>query len=411
MTEIVIHPDNIGDLRQLPRYCPFGAIVIEQGQAVVTAGCRMCRLCVRKGPPGVFELRETAEQPFDISGWNGIAVYVEHEQGDIHPVTLELLGKAAELAKAAPQPVYCLFIGHGITAAAEKLRDCHADTVFVYDHPALEHFRIEPYSSAFADFIAAIRPAVVLVGGTSVGRSLAPRLAARFRTGLTADCTSLEIQPDGALAQIRPAFGGNIMAHIVTPKRRPQFATVRYKIFSMPATTARKRSTVVECHVKPEMLHSSIQVLEILPKPRVKGIEDAEVIVAAGRAIKKPEDLEMLLELAGLLNGEIAGTRPMIEAGLVEPQRQIGLSGRTVKPRLLVTCGISGAIQFVAGMKGSETILAINTDPEANIFKVAHYCMVGDMYKIVPAMIKRIKRHKCIPDFIPAVGNQHNERL
>lgn len=411
MAEIRIHPGKISDLRQLTRYCPFGAIVIEQGQAVVTAACKMCRLCVRKGPPGVFELRETAEQPVDLSDWSGIAVYVEHEQGVVHPVTLELLGKAGELAKVSAQPIYCLFIGRGTASAAEKLRSYQVDTIFVYDDPELEHFRIEPYSAAFADFIAAIRPAVVLVGGTTVGRSLAPRLAARFRTGLTADCTSLEIQQDGALAQIRPAFGGNIMAHIITPKRRPQFATVRYKIFPMPVPETRKRGTITVRHVQPEWFNSAIHVVEIMPKPRAKGIEDAEVIVAAGRAIKKAQDLEMLRELAGLLNGEIAGTRPMIEAGLVEPQRQIGLSGRTVKPKLLITCGISGAIQFVAGMKGSETILSINNDPEANIFKVAHYCLVGDLYRIVPALIERIKKRKEKPDFPATVESYHHEQL
>jgi electron transfer flavoprotein alpha subunit len=163
--------------------------------------------------------------------------------------------------------------------------------------------------------------------------------------------------------------------------------------------------------VQPEWFNSAIHVVEIMPKPRVKGIEDAEVIVAAGRAIKKAQDLEMLRELAGLLNGEIAGTRPMIEAGLVEPQRQIGLSGRTVKPKLLITCGISGAIQFVAGMKGSETILAINNDPEANIFKVAHYCLVGDLYRIVPALIERIKKHREKPDFPATVESYHHEQL
>jgi electron transfer flavoprotein alpha subunit len=411
MAELVIHPEKISDLRQLPRYCPFGAIVIENGQPAITAACKMCRLCVRKGPSGVFELRESIEQPIDLSGWNGIAVYVEHEQGAIHPVTLELLGKAGELAKVSPQPIYCLFIGQGIQDAADKLLSYNVDNVFVYEHPELEHFRIEPYSAAFADFIAAIRPSIVLVGGTTVGRALAPRLAARFRTGLTADCTSLEIQPDGALAQIRPAFGGNIMAHIITPKRRPQFATVRYKIFPMPLPEVTQRGEITVCPLKPEWFNSAIDVVEIMPKPRVKGIEDAEVIIAAGRAIKKPEDLEMLRELAGLLNGELAATRPLIEAGMVEPQRQIGLSGRTVKPKLLITCGISGAIQFVAGMRGSETIMSINIDPEANIFKIAHYCLVGDLYKIIPALIERIKKSKDNRQFLAAVEKCHHEQL
>jgi electron transfer flavoprotein alpha subunit len=216
MAELVIHPEKINDLRQLTRYCPFGAIVIENGQPAVTAACKMCRLCVRKGPPGVFELRESIDQPIDLSGWNGIAVYVEHEQGAIHPVTLELLGKAGELAKTSPQPIYCLFIGLGIRDAAEKLLSYNVDNIFVYEHPELEHFRIEPYSAAFADFIDAIRPSIVLVGGTTVGRSLAPRLAARFRTGLTADHIALEMQPTAHL----PRFAHLRRKHAVHAQHR-----------------------------------------------------------------------------------------------------------------------------------------------------------------------------------------------
>lgn len=404
MAEIVIHADKISDVAAATRLCPFGAIVEESGKLTITAACKMCRLCAKNGPAGAFELVENAETEVDLSQWRGIAVYVEHEQGVIHPVTLELLGKAQELAKKAPQPICCVFIGSGITDKARELLPYGADEIFVYDDPALEHFRIEPYTMAFADFIATQHPAIMLVGGTTVGRSLAPRVAARFRTGLTADCTSLEIQDDGGLAQIRPAFGGNIMAHICTPKRRPQFSTVRYKIFSMPEPTANPQGKVTPCRVKPEFLASAIDVLEVMPKQQVKGIEDAEVIVAAGRGIKKPEDLEMLRELAGLLGGELAGTRSLIEAGWVDPRRQIGLSGRTVKPKLLITCGISGAIQFVAGMKSSALIVSINTDPDAPIFKTAHYCLVGDLYQIVPELIAKIKNHSGSETIIQPVG-------
>jgi electron transfer flavoprotein alpha subunit len=391
MAEIVIHSDKISNPEAVLKLCPFGAIVMEKGSLSITAACKMCRICIKKGPPGAFEFIENIDEEINTSDWKGIAVYVEHERGVIHPVTLELLGKAKELAKKAQQPIYCLFIGSGIKEKAAGLLPYGPDEIFVYDAPALEHFRVEPYTAAFADFLEKQHPAIMLVGGTTVGRSLAPRVAARFRTGLTADCTSLEIQDDGGLAQIRPAFGGNIMAHIMTPKRRPQFATVRYKIFSMPEPETNPKGKITDCKIKPEFLKSAIDVLEVMPKQQVKGIEEAEVIIAAGRGIKKQEDLEMLKELAALLNGELASTRSLIESGWVEARRQIGLSGRTVKPKLLITCGISGAIQFVAGMKNSETIISINTDPEAPIFKAAHYCLVGDLYKIVPELISRIK--------------------
>ncbi len=409
MAEIIIHQDKITDFKSVIKLCPFGAIVLEQGKLVITAACKMCRLCLKKGPAGAFEMLENHDDAINTADWQGIAVYVEHEQGVIHPVTLELLGKARELAKQSPQPVYALFIGKDSRKAAEKLLPYGPDEIMAYDHPGLEDFRIEPYAAAFSDFISRVKPAIILVGGTTVGRSLAPRVAARFRTGLTADCTSLEIQPDGGLAQIRPAFGGNIMAHITTPKRRPQFATVRYKIFPLPEPMDNPKGKITPLPVKPEYLESAIEVLEVSPKQLTKGIEEAEVIVAAGRGVKKPEDLEMLRELASLLNGELAATRSLIEAGWVDPRRQIGLSGRTVKPRLLITCGISGAIQFVAGMKGSETIMSINTDPEAPIFNTAHYALVGDLYQVIPELIARIKADGATEFMHSMTGGQKND--
>lgn len=391
MAEIAVHNELVSDPEAMVKLCPFGAIELNGGKLSVNAACRVCRICLKKGPKGAFELIEGKVEEVDLTQWNGIAVYVEHEQGEIHPVTLELLGKARELAGKKPQPVLCLYIGNGIRKQAETLLRYGADEVFVYDHPAFEHFRIEPYAAAFSDFIETRKPAVMLVGGTTVGRSLAPRVAARFRTGLTADCTSLEMQPDGALAQIRPAFGGNIMAHIVTPRRRPQFSTVRYKIFSAPKPVENPTGRIVERPVKEAFLESALEVLSVAPKGSAKGIEDADVIVAAGRGLKRKEDLDMLQELASLLGGELAGTRTLIESGWLDPKRQIGLSGRTVKPKLIITCGISGAIQFVAGMKGSELIMSINTDKEAPIFKTAHYCLAGDLYGIVPSLISQIK--------------------
>ncbi len=263
----------------------------------------------------------------------------------------------------------------------------------VYEDPAFEHFRIEPYANALEDFIASVHPSSVLVGGTANGRSLAPRVAARFRTGLTADCTVLEMSETTDLDQIRPAYGGNIMAHINTPKHRPQFATVRYKIFPIPPPAA-PHGRLVRHTLAADRLASAIEVLSRTPKPAEKGIEEADVLVVCGRGVRRPEDIAMLRELAALLGGEVASTRAVVEAGWLDAKRQIGLSGRTVKPKLIVTCGVSGAIQFVAGMGGSETIVAINSDPKAPIFKVAHIALVGDLYTIVPELIARIKAKK-----------------
>lgn len=393
MAHIEIHPELAADWDALQKLCPFGAIELDGGKLAINAACRMCRICIKKGG-GVFEFIEDAAPGIDKSQWNGIAVLAEIDDGHhLHPVTLELLGKARELADKVNYPVYALVIGHNVAAAAEKLLSYGADEVFVYDSPELEFFKIEPYANVLEDFIRKQRPSSMLVGGTVNGRSLAPRTAARFRTGLTADCTVLDISPNTDLDQIRPAYGGNIMAHINTPKHRPQFATVRYKIFSIPEESEAK-GKITNCELPETALSSKIDVLERKKKEVEQGIEDAEVLIVAGRGVKKKEDLELLEELAGLLNGRIASTRAVIEAGWMNPKLQIGLSGRTVKPKLIITCGVSGAIQFVAGMSNAELIVAINSDPKASIFKVAHVGLVGDLYNILPELIRNIKSRK-----------------
>ena len=379
--------------KELIALCPFGQITYD-GELKIGAGCRMCKVCVKKGAPGVVTFEEEKKETgLDKSEWSGICVFAEQYGGRIHPVVPELLGKARELADRIGHPVLALASGSGTDAAVQKLLAYGADEVHVYDDPELKHFRIEPYANVLEDFINAVRPSSVLVGGTVNGRSLAPRVAARFRTGLTADCTVLDMSPSTDLDQIRPAYGGNIMAHINTPRHRPQFATVRYKVFAVPPKGA-PHGTVVRHAVAKDRLVSLIEVLERRRKDAERGIENEEVLVVCGRGVKKPEDVAMLEELAKLLGGKVASTRAVVEQGWFDAKRQIGLSGRTVKPKLIVTCGVSGAIQFVAGMNGSETIVAINTDPQASIFKVAHVGIVGDLYKVVPELIEKIKGRK-----------------
>jgi len=306
-------------------------------------------------------------------------------------VSLELAGEARVLADKIGHPVRAVVAGSGVEAAAHEIAHYGVDEIFVYDDPALERFRVEPFAAVLEDHIRTEKPAVVLGGGTPRGRSLAPRAAARFGTGLTADCTSRDIQASTDLDQIRPAFGGNIMAHIQTPRHRPQFATVRPKIFSAPVRNTAAPGTIVRRNLDASLLASGITVLESKRKTWERRIEDAEVIVAAGRGFKKKEDLALAFRLAELLHGEIAGTRSLIEAGWIEPQRQIGLSGRTVKPKLIIACGISGAVQFAAGMKGSDMIVSINTDPNAPITKISHYVIVGSVYELLPRLIARIE--------------------
>ena len=338
MAQIRIHQEKAaGKQEALAKLCPFGAIEVAEGQLSISAACKMCRLCIRKGD-GVFEFVEDEVKPaVDKSQWRGIAVVAEVENGNVHPVTLELIGKAKELAAKVSEPVFCLLIGTDISGKAKMLLEYGANEVFVYDQPELRHFRIEPYTAVLEDFIRNNKPSAVLVGGTPAGRSLAPRAAARFRTGLTADCTKLDISGESDLDQIRPAYGGNIMAHINTPRHRPQFATVRYKIFSIPPRNPNASGRIHECELTPEKLASAIDITKVQPKAQEKGIEEAEVLVVAGRGVRKAEDLALLQELADLLGGKLASTRALVEAGWIDARCQVGLSGRTVKPKLIIT--------------------------------------------------------------------------
>jgi len=369
--------------------CPFGAITYADGKLDISSGCKMCKMCVRKGQGLVDFVEETKE--IDKSLWNGICVYADCTGGNIHRVTFELCGKAKELAKVTSHPVYALVIGHNTGECARKLLHYGVDKVFVYDHPGFRDFRIEPYAAAFCDFINKEKPSSILVGATNLGRQLAPRVAARCRTGLTADCTVLQMKENTDLVQIRPAFGGNIMAQIVTPNDRPQFCTVRYKVFSEPAPSEAPSGEIVPMEVTEQMLATGIQVLQTVEKPKDIDIAEADVIVAVGRGAASEAMRAAAEELAQLLGGMVACTRPLVEGNVFDAKRQIGLSGRTVKPKLIITLGISGAVQFAAGMKGSECIVAINKDPNAPIFDVAHYCVVGDVEQIVPKLIGKIK--------------------
>lgn len=378
-------------IEELVKICPFGALEDKGGRLEINAGCKMCKLCVRKGPAGVMEFapEETAE--IDKSLWNGVAVYVDHVEGDIHPVTFELIGKARELAAKINHPVYAVFIGYNIEDKALALLHYGVDEVFVYDYEELKDFRIEPYTAAAEDFVNKVKPSALLIGATTVGRSLAPRIAARFKTGLTADCTILDMKENTDLVQIRPAFGGNIMAEILNPNHRPQLATVRYKVMNAPERSAESSGKIIAAEIDRSKLKSNINVLNVTKKVLEPSISDAEIIIAAGRGVKSEKDLSMIKELADLLGAQMAATRPLIEAGWADARKQIGLSGRTVKPKLIITCGISGSVQFAAGMNNSDCIIAINNDPKAQIFNVAHYGIVGDIYEVVPRLINDIK--------------------
>lgn len=371
--------------------CPFGAIEDRDGKPFINADCRICQLCLKDCPVEAISLDAPVQAALNKDDWRGILVYAEQTDGAIHPVTIELIGKALSLAKPVNYPVYVLIMGKDVRQMSTGLLQYGVDQVLVYDYPELEHFKVDSYANVFQDCIEQLKPSIVLVGATSVGRSLAPRLAARFHTGLTADCTVLDIKQNTDLVQIRPAFGGNIMAQITTENSRPQFATVRYKVMDPAEVTDQPTGVTVDCVIAAERLHSAIEIISCDKIAKQLSITDADVLVVAGRGIRSQQDLAMIRELAGLLGGQIAGTRALVEAGWLEHTKQIGLSGRTVKPQLIITCGVSGAVQFTAGMNNTQCIVAVNQDPEAPIFKIAHYGLVGDLYEIIPRLIAQLK--------------------
>lgn len=382
-------------IESLINICPFKAIEKLGDSIDITSACKMCKICV-KNSAGAISYEEDEIIEIDKSKWRGILVYIDHLDGKIHPVSLELIGKAKELASKINHPVYALMIGDNIETSAQELRYYGVDDIFIYESKDLKHFIIEPYAAVFEDLIERVKPSSILVGATNIGRSLAPRIAARFRTGLTADCTILDMKENTDLIQIRPAFGGNIMAQIITQNHRPQLCTVRYKIFSAPERQEIPSGEIHKFLVKEEHLDTKIKIVEVTKKEVEEDISEAEVIVAVGRALKNAKDIEIFQELADLLNGKLACTRPIIENGTLGAKKQIGLSGRTVKPKLIIACGIQGAVQFTAGMNSTDTIIAINNDESAAIFNIAHYGIVGDMYEIVPKLIENIKSGKSI---------------
>lgn len=372
--------------------CPFGAIDFFNGKPVLNAACKMCGQCVRYCPENAIVKLETKVDFVDKSQWNGVLVFAEVSGGLLHPVSLELIGKAQELCKSVPGfRVSAVLVGSGVRQFAEELRHYGVDQVVVYDDQELSYFRADAYACCVEACIKRIKPSVCLIGATSLGRSLAPRLATRFHTGLTADCTQLELRESTDLVQIRPAFGGNIMAQIVTPNTRPQFATVRYRVMNTPCRNAEASGEITICKIPSGVRASLIRHVSTMPAPSGKSISDAEILVVGGRGLQKETDLEMIKELASLLGGDWAVTRPLVEKGWSTNDHQIGLSGRTVRPTLIITCGVSGAIQFTACMNGSTHIVAINSDKSAPIFDVAHIGIVGDLYEIVPDFIRRVK--------------------
>ena len=328
----------------------------------------------------------------NIADYKGVWVFAEQREGKLQKVSLELLGEGKKIAEKLGVKLTALLLGNNIDGLAKTLTEHGADEVLVANDAKLENYTTEAYTKVIVDLVNERKPSILFIGATFIGRDLGPRVSARLATGLTADCTSLDVDVEtGDLLATRPAFGGNLMATIACPEHRPQMATVRPGVFEKVETNS-DNAKVENVEVKLTDADIRTKVLEtIKSKKDIIDISEAKVIVAGGRGVGSKENFALLQELADVLGGTVAGSRAAVEKGWLDPAYQVGQTGKTVKPSIYIACGISGAIQHVAGMQDSDMIIAINKDNSAPIMKVADYGIVGDVKKVIPELIAQAK--------------------
>ncbi|HBG1062884.1 TPA: electron transfer flavoprotein subunit alpha/FixB family protein [Clostridioides difficile] len=339
-------------------------------------------------------MRAKVNQGINLNDYNGVWVIGEQREGKINPVTIELIGEGRKLADQLGKELAVVIAGYEVEKEVKELLHYSVDKVYYINDPLLKDFTTDGYAISIANLIERKKPEVVLVGATSIGRDIAPRIAGKVGTGLTADCTKLEIDStDNKLLQTRPAFGGNLMATIVCPKNRPQMSTVRPGVMAK-AVRNESETGILEV-VTPELTEKMIRtrLVEILPQEKKSvNLTDARIIVSGGRGLKRAEGFELIKELADKLGAEIGASRAAVDSGWIEHSHQVGQTGTTVRPELYIACGISGAIQHLAGMSNSKYIVAINKDAKAPIFSICDYGIVGDLYEIIPEMIESLNR-------------------
>jgi len=377
--------------------CPFCALVQrdEDGKVEVNEACTVCGACVEVCPVGSLSI-ETAEKKadtVDLDTFRGVWVFAEQRGGALQEVAFELLGEGRVLADQLGVELCAVLLGHEVKESAATLFEHGADKVYLVDHPALKAYTAEPYSEAMSALIRKYKPEVVLAGATSMGRGFIASVAIQVSAGLTADCTELAVDTEKRLLlQTRPAFGGNIMACIICPDHRPQMATVRPKVFKHPVPVAGRTGDLIQesMELKDPVVHLIQTVNAMQDEVNVAG---AEFIVTGGRGLGGPENFKLLHELAEALGGAAVGaSRAAVDAGWISSFHQVGQTGKTVRPKVYIACGVSGQIQHLVGMNSSDTIIAINKDPDAPIFGVADIGIVGDLFQVIPEMIKALKK-------------------
>jgi electron transfer flavoprotein alpha subunit len=374
--------------------CPYNAIKVVDKKAVILENCVLCGACASSCKFMAIEFeKDKDDSTVDKSAYKGVWIFGEQKNGEVSGVALELLGEGRKLADQLGVSLAAVLMGDKVEPAARKLISYGADEIYLVDHPSLGHFNDESYADIFVQLIAKYKPEIVLMGATTYGRSLAPRVASRLNTGLTADCTRLDIDKEKRLlVQTRPAFGGNLMATIICPNHRPQMCTVRPKVMKPLEQDLSRIGEIIRPDITiPADVKVKI-VDEVTTLCEKVNLLEADIIVAGGRGLGDPKNFALVKELADVLGGAVGASRAVVDAGWVEYSHQVGQTGKTVSPKVYFACGISGAVQHLAGMSSSDTIIAINKNPEAPIFNIATYGIVGDALEVLPALIAEFKK-------------------
>lgn len=374
--------------------CPFNAIELVEGKAIITDSCTLCGSCESVCPVQAIIIERQKKVATNLEAYRDVWVFGEQRDGQINSVVLELIGEGRKLADQLDEKLCVVLIGDQLDEQAKELLKYGVDQIYLVAETGLAVYNDESYTAVMAELIETYQPAIILLGATTIGRSLGPRVAARVKTGLTADCTGLEIDRESRnLLQTRPAFGGNIMATIVCENHRPQMATVRARVMK-PAEAKKEVSGKILKHpFETANLVLKTKVLEIIEEiTDLVKIEEADIIVSGGRGVGSPDNFALISQLAQALGGAVGASRAAVDNGWLPYAHQVGQTGKTVSPKIYIACGISGAVQHLVGMKSSEMIIAINKDPDAPIFNYATFGLLGDLNVIIPEMIKEIKR-------------------
>ncbi|MEN6301300.1 MAG: FAD-binding protein [Armatimonadia bacterium] len=375
--------------------CPYGAVEVVDGKARFTDDCTSCGACVGSCKFGAIVLEVQRKEEVDTSLYSGVWVLAETHDGKLADVTLELLSEGRKLADELVTEVSLVLAGQNVEGLAQIAAQYGADKVYLVEHETLAQYRTDPFTSVICGLINKHKPEIVLIGATTMGRDLASRIAARIGAGLTADCTGLAIDPETRLLQqTRPAFGGNVMATIQCRNARPQMSTVRPRVMKKAQPDASRTAEIIRETVNLNEKSIATKIIEIIKEEGTDAIDvqDAEIIVSGGRGLHKAENFALIRELAEVIGAAVGASRATVDAGWIPAYHQVGQTGKTVQPKLYIACGISGAVQHLAGMGSSDCIVAINSDPDAPIFGVAHYGIVGDLFEVVPALTRKLKQ-------------------